>query len=220
MKILLAEDEDDLRDVLREYLQEFDYEVAAFENGSLALEESRRSAFDVVVLDIMMPVMDGLTVLARMREEGNVTPVLMLTAKSEVDDRITGLNAGADDYLAKPFVMKELLARINALTRRRNVFETRVLTVDNLKLDTEAGTISAVNSISLSNQETRLMELLIHNRQKTYTEAELLDRIWPGEQAAGTALVKTYLLFLKDKLSAIGANVTIHTDEQERVWLA
>ncbi|MBR1853529.1 MAG: response regulator transcription factor [Lachnospiraceae bacterium] len=220
MKILLAEDENDLRDVLTEFLQEFDHDVYAVENGLLALEESRRNAFDVIVLDIMMPVMDGLTALSQMREEGNVTPVLMLTAKSEVDDKIEGLNAGADDYLAKPFVMKELLARINALTRRRNVFETKILTVDNLKLNTESGTISAVNSISLSNQETRLMELLIHNREKKYTMEEILNRIWPEEDSAGTGLVKTYLLFLTDKLESIGANVEIRTDEQERVWLA
>lgn len=219
MKILLAEDENDLRDVLTEYLQEFDHEVYAFENGLLALEESRRNAFDVIVLDIMMPVMDGLTALAQMREEGNVTPVLMLTAKSEVDDKITGLNAGADDYLAKPFVMKELLARLSALTRRRNAYETKILSVKNLKLDTESGTISAVNSISLSNQETRLMELLIHNKEKQYTLEELLQRIWPEEAAAGTGLVKTYLLFLTDKLEAVGAEVKIQTDEQERVWL-
>lgn len=220
MKILLAEDENDLRDVLTEYLQEFEHDVYAFENGLLALEESRRNAFDVIVLDIMMPVMDGLTVLAQMREEGNVTPVLMLTAKSEVDDKIAGLNAGADDYLAKPFVMKELLARINALTRRRNVFETKILTINNLQLNTESGTISAVNSISLSNQETKLMELLIHNREKQYAMEELQNRIWPEEAEGGTELVKTYLLFLTDKLAAIGANVRIQTDEQERVWLA
>ncbi len=220
MKILLAEDENDLRDVLTEYLQEFDHEVHAFENGLLALEESRRNAFDVIVLDIMMPEMDGLTALSQMREEGNVTPVLMLTAKSEVDDKITGLNAGADDYLAKPFVMKELLARINALTRRRNVFEKKILTIENLQLNTESGTISAVNSISLSNQETRLMELLIHNRDKRYTQEDILKRIWPEEADQGTGLVKTYLFFLTDKLEAIGAEVKIQTDEQERVWLA
>ena len=174
----------------------------------------------MIVLDIMMPEMDGLTALSQMREEGNVTPVLMLTAKSEVDDKITGLNAGADDYLAKPFVMKELLARINALTRRRNVFEKKILTIENLQLNTESGTISAVNSISLSNQETRLMELLIHNRDKRYTQEELLERIWPEEADQGTGLVKTYLFFLTDKLAAIGAEVKIQTDEQERVWLA
>lgn len=220
MKILLAEDENDLRDVLTEYLQEFDHEVVAVENGQLALEESRRNAFDVMVLDIMMPVMDGLTALANMRTEGNVTPVLMLTAKSEVDDKITGLNTGADDYLTKPFVMKELLARINAMTRRRNVFEKKILSVENVQLNTESGTLSAVNSISLSNQETKLMELLMHNREKRYTSEEILNRIWPEEAEAGTGLVKTYVLFLTDKLAAIGAELKLEMDEEERIWLS
>ena len=220
MKILLAEDENDLREVVAEYLENFGNTVTAVPDGQAALDKSRAAAFDIIVLDIMMPVMDGITALSKMREEGNITPVLMLTAKSELDDRVTGLNAGADDYLTKPFAMKELLARINALTRRRNVFERKLLTMSNVRLDVEHETMEATNSISLSTHETRMMNMLMNDPAKKFSLSQIKERVWTedGEDASDTAIVEMYLSFLNSKLEAISAEIRLKRDEGG-VWL-
>ncbi len=219
MKLLLAEDERDLREVLTAYLENFGHTVVPAADGQQALEESRSNPYDVIVLDIMMPVMDGLTALARMRAEGNVTPVLMLTAKGEVDDRIAGLDTGADDYLTKPFAMKELLARLNAMTRRRTVFSSRLLAAGNLELDTEQGTLRAVNSLRLSREETHFLALLLRNREKTWLPEELAARVWPEEAGNGERLVDMYLSFLAGKLEAVGADVALRRDERGGIRL-
>ena len=148
MKILLAEDESDLSDVLKAMLEHSGYNVDVVENGALAVEHARSDAFDLIISDWMMPVMNGLDAVKEIRRLGILTPVLFLTAKSEVDDRISGLDAGADDYLAKPFAMGELLARVRAMTRRRSDYTPRVLTVEGVSLDMEKSELSCRNSIS------------------------------------------------------------------------
>ena len=137
MKILLAEDESDLSEVLKAMLEHADYVVDTVENGAQAVERARTDAYDLIITDWMMPVMDGLDAVKEIRRLGILTPVLFLTAKAEVDDRISGLDAGADDYLSKPFAMGELLARVRAMTRRRNDYTPRVLKLNDVSLDVE-----------------------------------------------------------------------------------
>ncbi|MCR4891302.1 MAG: response regulator transcription factor [Lachnospiraceae bacterium] len=214
MKILLAEDEKDLREVVSEFLEISGNTVFAVENGKLALEESRKNPYEVIVLDIMMPEMDGITALTKMRAEGNVTPVLMLTAKSEIDDKIAGLDAGADDYLAKPFSMKELLARLQAMTRRKEIYRKSVLSAGNTELNTKTGTLSAVNSISLSTDEVKLLELFMLNQGKPYSKEELFQQVWAEDNEAEISVVEVYISFLTGKLDAVGADIQILNDEK------
>ena len=155
MKILFAEDETDLREVVSAYLEYQGYTVIAVCNGQEAVKKAKTDAFDAMVLDIMMPIMDGITAMRRIREAGNLSPAIFLTAKSQVSDRVEGLDAGADDYLTKPFAMEELSARLRALERRKRDYKARSLSFGNIELDTEASELRARNTISLAYKEAR-----------------------------------------------------------------
>lgn len=212
MKILMAEDETDLAEALKAMLEHGGYNVDAVENGALAVEYARADAYDLIILDIMMPVMTGLEAVKEIRHLGILTPVLFLTAKAEIEDRISGLDAGADDYLTKPFAMGELLARVRAMTRRRNDYTPRVLTLNDVSLDMEKAELSCKNSISLAAREIRLMELLMNNPDVAFTTEDLLARFWHEEEADSDA-VWMYISFLRNKLKAVGATLVIIGEE-------
>ena len=211
MKLLLAEDEQDLREVVSAYLEYQGHTVTTAANGAEALECAGRDAYDAIIMDIMMPVMDGVTAMRRLRETGNTVPAIFLTAKSEVSDRVEGLDAGADDYLTKPFAMEELNARLRALYRRRREYKVRTLSFGNLELDTEQAELRAGNTISLALKEVRLLSFLISNADRVVTLRDLLDEVWPGEDA-GAQVVQMYVIFLRAKLESVLANVAIDGD--------
>ena len=209
MRILLAEDEKALSRAVATVLQvKGGYEVDAVYDGEAALEAARQNVYDVCVFDIMMPKMDGITALETLRREGNTTPVLMLTAKAELDDRVKGLDAGADDYLPKPFQMAELLARLRSLTRRAGQYSPKQLQIGNVTLDLEQQELKAENSIRLAKKEARLMEYVMVNPEKAFSEEELLTHVWKDEDVDGQ-VVWVYISYLKSKLDAISAEYTI-----------
>lgn len=189
MRILLAEDEKDMADVLIAIMKHQGFDVDWAKNGAVAVDLASRTNYDCMVFDIMMPVKDGITALQEVRAAGDVTPVIMLTAKSEVDDRITGLDAGADDYLTKPFAIGELLARIRSLTRRGKDFTPSTLSAGSTSLDTEEQELSAHNSIRLSGKETKLMKLLMLHQGKTLSTSYIFQKIWSGEEGVDESVV-------------------------------
>ena len=211
MKILLAEDEEDLQEVMVAYLTHQGYTVVAVDNGAQAVEKARSDAFDALVLDIMMPVMDGLSALKHIRAEGNLTPAIFLTAKSEVQDRILGLDTGADDYLSKPFALDELCARLRALNRRRRDYRLRLMSFGNVELDTEHAELRAHNTIGLALKEVKLLSILMSNTDRMLTSDDLLREVWEGEQASED-VVWMYVSFLRAKLQSILADIDIEGD--------
>ena len=218
MKILFAEDELDLREVVVAYLEYQGHHVTAVGDGAQAVEKAQADAYDAIVLDVMMPVMDGITAMRRIRQAGNTAPAIFLTAKAEVSDRVEGLDAGADDYLTKPFAMEELNARLRALDRRRREYKVRTLTYGNIALDTEQSELKAHNTIGLAFKEVRLLSCLIANAGQPMTAQALLQEVWPNE-GAQEDVVWMYLAFLKGKLQAVQANVTIEGDGSHPILL-
>ncbi len=211
MRILIAEDEGDLRDVLEAYLTHAEYTVDLAENGEQALKLARTKAYDVIVMDIMMPVMDGVTALKILREEGIMAPVLLLTAKAEIGDRIRGLDAGADDYLTKPFAMGELLARIRSLVRRGGA-QAAVLRLGPMELDIREGMLRCVNAISLAGRETSMLALLMRSRRLSVRE--VLRQVWADEEDADADTVSLYVRYLNGKLKSVGAVYRVHLTEE------
>ena len=210
MKILIAEDDTSLRKVLVSILQKNNYSVEAVDNGGDALSYLTSGLYDAAILDIMMPVMDGVTVLVRARQEHNTTPVLLLTAKSEIDDKITGLDAGAIDYLTKPFDMRELLARIRVLTRKINVQQDNTISFGNTSLNTQSFELSAPSgSYRLANKEYQTMLLFMRNPRVVISPSRVLENIWDPDSRAEDNTVWTYISYLRRKLEAIGADIQI-----------
>ncbi|HPD88864.1 MAG TPA: response regulator transcription factor [Oscillospiraceae bacterium] len=210
MRLLLAEDEKILSDALVTILTHSGYSVDAVYNGRDALDYLENGGYDGAVLDIMMPKMDGLTVLRHIREEGMTLPVLMLTAKAEIDDRVTGLDSGADDYLTKPFDSKELLARIRAMTRRQPELQDTVLQFGGLSLDRAGFTLSgAGESVRLSNKEFQMMEMLMGNPGQVVPTERFLEKIWGYDSEAEINVVWVYISGLRKKIAHLGAEVQI-----------
>ncbi|HAJ74752.1 MAG TPA: DNA-binding response regulator [Lachnospiraceae bacterium] len=209
MKILLAEDEKDLSRVLTAALTHQGFSVDSVYNGRDAVEKASQEAYDLMILDIMMPEMNGIEALSQIRKSGDVTPVLMLTAKAEVEDRIIGLDAGADDYLTKPFSMGELMARVRALTRRSGSFTPTTLSMGNMTLNTEEQELTACNSIRLSGKETRLMEFFMLNAGKVLSTEELYKHAWKDEPMEDMEIVYVYISYLRQKLLSIDSNLII-----------
>ena len=210
MRILLAEDEIAMSEALVDILNFHNYSVDAVYNGADALDYARSQAYDGVILDVMMPRMDGVEVLERLRREGNRTPVLLLTAKGEVEDRIRGLDAGADDYLPKPFAMGELLARLRAMLRRRESYVPDVLRLGDVTLDPGRFELRCGDRVqSLSKLEYQIMELLMRNPGMTFPAETLLERVWGCNSDAGVGAVWVYISYLRKKLSTLGADVLI-----------
>ncbi len=179
MKLLLAEDEFAMADAVEDILTYHNYIIDSVDNGIDALHYARSEHYDGIILDIMMPGKDGLTVLKELRHLGIHTPVLLLTAKSDVADRIEGLDLGADDYLPKPFVMEELLARVRAMLRRREEYTPDVLRCGNISLSLANKTLSGPEkSLLLSKLEYQLMELLMLNQGQYFSSEKILERVW------------------------------------------
>ena len=209
MKILLAEDTRDMNHVLAAALTHEGYDVDSAFDGEEALDFVRTNGYDAMVLDIMMPKKDGLQVLKELREENIVTPVLLLTAKAEVDDRVNGLDAGADDYLTKPFAMKELLARVRAMTRRKTEYAAKKLQYGDCSLDAEKLELSCENSVRLSVKEFELLQALILNQNHEVSTQYLLEHVWDGAEEAGPDTVWLYISYLRGKLRSVASNVEI-----------
>lgn len=210
MRLLLAEDEQDLSKALCAILKHNNYSVDAVYNGQDALDYGLCENYDGIILDIMMPKKNGIEVLTELRKSGVDTPVLILTAKSEVDDKITGLDAGADDYLTKPFAMGELLARIRALTRRKADFTPNLLISGNLSLNRESFELSVgEESIRLGNKEFQMMEMLMSNPGRLISTEQFMERIWGYETEAEINVVWVYISYLRKKLGSLGANLEI-----------
>ena len=206
MKILYAEDERQLSVAVTEILKMEGFSVTPVYNGKEAADALEREYFDAVVLDIMMPVMDGIEVLRQLRESGNHTPVLMLTAKATIDDRIAGLNEGADDYLAKPFAMKELVARLRSMLRRQSSYRYSVLKLANIELDSNTCELrSDKGSLRLNNTETELLTFFIRNSNVLYTAEQVDNLVWNGKESPEKA--EFYIFYLRNKLRQIHAEV-------------
>lgn len=208
MRILLAEDEKELSRALTAILEHSKYAVDAVYDGLAAVESAENNAYDAMIFDIMMPKLDGIEALKQVRSHGNFTPVLLLTAKAEISDRIVGLDAGADDYLTKPFAMGELLARIRSMTRRAGDYTPKKLRVGSVTLDTEQQELFHENSIRLAAKETKLMEYLMLNEGKKLSTSEILTHVWNGE-STDEKIVWMYVNFLRSKLDSINADITI-----------
>lgn len=210
MRLLLAEDEVELSNAVVTVLKHQNYSVDAVYNGEDAYDYLTGQEYDGAILDIMMPKMDGITVLKNIRKEGISVPVLMLTAKSELDDKIEGLDSGADDYLTKPFAMKELLARVRSITRRQGEVAGQTLSYNDLKLDRSSFSMSCGDeSISLPNKEFQMMEMMMTNPGQIFSQDQFMDRIWGLDSDTDFSVVWVYVSYLRKKLKNIGSNVTI-----------
>jgi len=210
VKLLYAEDEPALSEAVVDILTYHKYMVDAVYNGNDALDYAESGQYDGIILDIMMPGLSGTEVLRKLREENIMTPVMLLTAKTEVDDRIKGLDLGADDYLPKPFAMGELLARVRAMLRRKDVYVPDVISCGNLMLNRQNFELSAEgNTVALSNLEFRMMETLIINKGIYISADELLEKVWGLESNAESGNVWVYISNLRKKLASIGARVSI-----------
>lgn len=210
MRLLLAEDEKELSKALCAVLKHNNYSIDAVYNGQDALDYGLCENYDGIILDLMMPKMNGLDVLKKLRENGIATPVIILTAKSELEDKITGLDAGADDYLTKPFAMGELLARLRALTRRKSEFSPNLLSFGNLSLNRETFELSVgEESVRLGNKEFQMMEMLLSNAGRLLSTEQFMEHIWGYETEAEINVVWVYISYLRKKLASLGANIEI-----------
>lgn len=210
MRLLLAEDEKALSKALTAILERNNYAVDAVYDGQAALEYLEADNYDGVILDIMMPKVDGITVLKEIRKKGNLIPVLLLTAKSEVDDKVEGLDAGANDYLAKPFHSKELLARIRAMTRIRTGQSSSTLQLGNVVLNRATFELSTPKgSFRLANKEFQMMELLMSNPDTLISSERFMEKIWGYDSEAEINVVWVYISYLRKKLAALHANIQI-----------
>lgn len=209
MRLLLAEDTVDLSRAEVAVLSHEGYDVDPAYDGEQALEMIQAGAYDGVILDIMMPKKDGLEVLTEMRKRGITSPVLLLTAKAEVDDRVTGLDLGADDYLTKPFAMKELLARVRSMTRRRTDYSAKELSIGDVRLNSDSFELVSENTVRLSIKEFELMQALILNSDRPLATDYLISRIWATEPDANADTVWLYISYLRNKLESIDSRVRI-----------
>ena len=209
MRLLLAEDEKDLSRALTAVLGHSGYEVDAAYNGQEAVELAEKNTYDAMIFDIMMPVMDGTEALRHIRASGDITPVLLLNAKSEINDRIAGLDSGADDYLTKPFAMGELLARIRSMTRRAESYNPHELKFGTVSLSVDDLELSCKNSVRLSGREGKLMSYLMMNTSKELSTADIFTHVWKDEQELGETVVWVYINYLRSKLRSINADISI-----------
>lgn len=205
MKILIAEDTRDLNRALTAVLSHEGYEVSSAHDGAEAQDMLEKDRFDAVILDIMMPKKNGLEVLKWLRGRDASVPVLLLTARAEIEDRVTGLDLGADDYLTKPFAMKELLARVRSMTRKRDEAPVKELTFGDLVLVQESLELVSGNTIRLSSREFSLMRTLILNSGREMATDELIKEVWENDPEADGETVWLYISYLRGKLMAVGS---------------
>lgn len=209
MRILLAEDERPLARALLKIFEKSNYSADAVHNGEDALAYIESGNYDVAVLDIMMPKMDGITVLKNVRAQGNSIPILILTAKSEIDDKVLGLDSGANYYLTKPFDSKELLASIRAITRSVTAADSK-LTFGNITLDRATYELTSVTgSFRLANREFQMMEMFMSNPHRIIPAERFMENIWGFDSEADISVVWVYISYLRKKLTALEANIQI-----------
>lgn len=210
MRLLLAEDEKSLSKALVTILNHSHYSVDAVYDGQEALDYLDSEQYDGVILDIMMPKVDGITVLKTLRSRGNEVPVLMLTAKSEIDDKVDGLDAGANDYLTKPFDAKELLARIRAITRIHTKFNDSVMSFGNVTLDRKTFELKGrKGAFKLANKEFQVLELLLSNPKQVISTDRIFEKIWGYDSDTEINIVWVYIAYLRKKLGKINADIVI-----------
>lgn len=210
MRILLAEDEKEMSNALVAILKHNNYSVDAVYNGADALDYGLSENYDVIILDIMMPKMNGIEVLEKLRVNAVHTPILMLTAKSQIEDRIAGLDKGADDYLSKPFAMGELLARVRAMSRRKSEFTPNLVQVGNISLNKENYEMTNDKAaLRLGNKEFQMMEMLMTNPKRLISTEQFMERIWGYDAEAEINVVWVYISYLRRKLESLDANIKI-----------
>lgn len=214
MRLLVVEDEVNLLNILKKRLVKEHYSVDACEDGLEALEYIRMAPYDGIILDIMLPGKDGVSILKEMRKDGNYTPVLLLTAKDSINDRVTGLDSGADDYLVKPFAFEELLARIRVMMRKQGevkpkeeIFSIADLTVDCKKHEV----LRAEDRIELSAKEFAMLEYLIRNQGKVLSRDQIEQHVWNYDYMGGSNMVDVYIRYLRKKIDAPYGKKLIHT---------
>ena len=209
-RLLVVDDDPDVRDSLRRALGYAGYAVATAVNGADALASVSRSPVDLIILDVLMPMLDGFDTCRALRERGNATPVIVLTARDAVDDRVAGLEAGADDYLVKPFALRELLARVNALLRRAQPVRD-ILGYADLTVDLTARTVTRAGApLTLTRIEFALLELLLRNAEQVLSYDVILDRVWGYGEAPASNALQVFVGFLRRKLEENGHRRLVH----------
>ena len=210
MRLLLCEDERSLSRAIETILKRNNYSVDAVYNGKDALDYITEGNYDGIILDIMMPIMDGLEVLQIIRSRKINTPVLILSAKSEIDDKVSGLDLGANDYLTKPFDARELLARIRAITRQSEAQQDSKLRVGNVVLDSASYELSSpTGSYKLANKEYQMMEMLMRNPKRLISTETFMEKIWGYDSDSEISVVWVYISYLRKKLTGLGADIQI-----------
>ena len=214
MRILIVEDEKYLAEALSQLLTQQNYTVDTFNDGEEGLDNALTGIYDAIVLDVMLPRINGFDIVKTLREEKISTPIILLTAKSDVKDRIHGLDCGADDYLPKPFDTGELLARLRALTRRGNevIVNNNELKIGDITLDTTTMQLSGTQrEASLTKKEFELLEYLIINKSMVISKEQIIEKLWGFDSEAEGNYVEVYISFLRKKLAFVSKNVTIST---------
>ena len=210
MRILIVEDERQLSDVLAVLLKQNRYDVDTVFNGIDGEDYAKTGIYDAVILDIMLPGKNGIDVLRSLRKQGSSTPVLLLSAKSEIEDKIVGLDNGADDYLAKPFASGELLARLRAITRRGSEYLGDLLEAGNTSLDKNTYQLSAAKgTVALASKEYQIMEMLLANYRQIIPKERFFEKIWGYDSLAEYNSIEVYISFVRKKLAAIGSDLQI-----------
>lgn len=210
MRLLLAEDEVELSNAIATILKHQKYSVDTVYDGEEAYDYLSAQEYDGAILDIMMPKMDGVTVVKKLRAEGITTPIIMLTAKSELNDKIEGLDAGADDYLTKPFQMPELLARVRSITRRSGEIAGEVLEFSDLRLNRSNFTLtSGGESVTLSNKEFQMLEMMMRAPSQIFSQEQFMDTIWGLDSETEMNVVWVYISYIRKKLKSLNSRVTI-----------
>ena len=212
MRILIAEDEKDLNRIIKQKLTSAGYTADSCFDGAEAIDYIEAAEYDAVLLDVMMPKKDGFEVVKEMRRKGITTPVIFLTARDGISDRVKGLDLGANDYVVKPFSFDELIARIRAVTRTKFNVADSVLTIADLKVDTASKKVTrGEREISLSAKEYSLLCYLIHNKGRVLSREQIENHIWNFDYEGGTNAVDVYVSFLRKKIDCEGENKLIHT---------
>ena len=210
MRLLLAEDELDLAEALTVFFEKNQFTVDAVHDGAAAYDYACTGNYDAVILDVMMPKMDGIQVLQKLRQNGVPTPIMMLTAKAEKDDRVVGFDAGADDYLPKPFAPDELLARVRAMLRRGNSYQPPALSFGDLVMDSATGELRRGEArIKLSGKEYQVMELFLRAPRTIFSAEHIMDRVWGWDSQAEINVVWVHISNLRKKIKSIGSRVVI-----------
>ena len=212
MRILLVEDEKELSSIIKQGLEEEGYIVETAFDGEEGMYMAENFPADVIILDIMLPIIDGITILANIRKKGSTTPVLLLTARDAILDKITGLDTGADDYLTKPFVFGELVARVRSLIRRKSVVKEAIIRIDNLEINTANHEVQrAGKDISLSAREYALLEYMAYNKDRVISRTDIVEHIYHEDEEKDSNVVDVYINYLRNKIDRGKENKLIHT---------